>query len=156
MIVREEVDIRDGAADLDVMYELGVRRINTVSLEPDLGRSFDQFGALAEMARAREMVMTIELSPGLTVGDLPTALAAIRHVGWSEFRLLIDTMHLVRSGSGAADIAALDPALVGYCQLERRATRGEPPELHGRGDVRAARPRRGRATPARSPRCPTT
>jgi hypothetical protein len=37
------------------------------------------------------------------------------------FRLLIDTMHLVRSGSGPADVAALDPDLIGYRQ--RRATR---------------------------------
>jgi sugar phosphate isomerase/epimerase len=34
-----------------------------------------------------------------------------------EFRLLIDTMHLVRTGSGAADIAALDPGMIGYVQL---------------------------------------
>jgi sugar phosphate isomerase/epimerase len=31
--------------------------------------------------------------------------------------LLIDTMHLVRSGSGAADVANLDPNLIGYVQL---------------------------------------
>jgi sugar phosphate isomerase/epimerase len=117
MVVREGVDIRDCAGDLDVMSELGVARINTVSLDPDRGRSFDQFGELAEMAGARGMVMTVEFSPGLTIGDLSTALAAIRHVGWPEFRLLIDTMHLVRSGSGAVDLAALDPELIGYCQL---------------------------------------
>ena len=39
------------------------------------------------------------------------------HVGRPEFRLLIDTMHLVRSGSGAADLAAIDPDHVGYAQL---------------------------------------
>jgi sugar phosphate isomerase/epimerase len=33
------------------------------------------------------------------------------------FRLLIDTMHFIRSGSGAGDIAALDPNLIGYVQL---------------------------------------
>jgi len=117
MIVREGFDIRESAGDLDVMSELGIGRINTVSLDPDLGRSFDQFGELAAMARARGMVLTIELSPGLTVGDLPTALAAIEHVGWSDFRLLIDTMHFVRSGSGPAELAALDPDVIGYCQL---------------------------------------
>jgi sugar phosphate isomerase/epimerase len=30
---------------------------------------------------------------------------------------LIDTMHVVRSGSNAADIAAVDPDYIGYAQL---------------------------------------
>ena len=117
LVVREGEEIGDHAADLDVMSELGVLRVNTVSLDPDLGRSFDQFGELAEMARGRGIETTIEFGPGLTVDDLPTALEAIRHVGRPDCRLLIDTMHLVRSGSGAADLAVIDPELIGYCQL---------------------------------------
>ena len=110
-------DVRDYAADLDIMAELGVRRINTVTLDPDLGRSFDQYGVLAEMVAMQGMETTTELAPYLPVGDLPTALAALRHVGRPDFRLLIDVMHFVRSGSGPADIAALDPDLIAYVQL---------------------------------------
>ncbi len=115
--VRAGDNIRERAADLQVMAELGVVRINTVSLDPDLTRSFDQFGELAGMAGALDIETTVEFGPGLAVADLATALAALRHVGRPDFRLLIDTMHLVRSGSGAADIAALDPSLIGYAQL---------------------------------------
>ncbi|CAN7270360.1 TIM barrel protein [Phenylobacterium sp. LjRoot219] len=114
---RPGADVRDLASDLDIMCELGVRRINMVSMDPDLARTFDQYGLLAEMAAARGVESTTEFAPGLTVADLPTALAAVRHVGRPDFRLLIDTMHLVRSGSGPADIAALDPQLIGYVQL---------------------------------------
>ena len=117
LTVRTGGDVRNYASDLDIMCELGVDRINTVSMDPDLNRSFDQFGILAEMAASRGVETTTELSPSLTVADLPTALAAARHVGRPDFRLLIDTMHLVRSGSGPADIAALDPDLIGYVQL---------------------------------------
>jgi sugar phosphate isomerase/epimerase len=115
--VRTGADVRDQVGDLDLMYELGVRRINMVSMDPDLSRTFDQYGVLAEMAGARGMESTTEFAPSLPVGDLTTALAAVRHVGRPDFRLLIDTMHLVRSGSGAADVAALDPDLIGYVQL---------------------------------------
>jgi sugar phosphate isomerase/epimerase len=104
-------------ADLDALAELGAPRINVVSLDPDLGRTFDQFAILTELAAQRGIVTVVEPVPGLTVGDLPTALAAREHVGRPEFRLLIDTMHLVRSGSGAADVAALDPEHIGYAQL---------------------------------------
>jgi sugar phosphate isomerase/epimerase len=104
-------------ADLDALAELGAPRINVVSLDPDLGRTFDQFAILTELAAQRGIETVAEPVPDLTVGDLPTALAAREHVGRPEFRILIDTMHLIRSGSGAADVAALDPDHIGYAQL---------------------------------------
>jgi sugar phosphate isomerase/epimerase len=88
------------------MCELGVKRINTLSIDPDLTRSFDQFATLAEMTAALAMETVVEFGPRLAVSDPPTALAAIRYVRKPNCRLLIDTIHLVRSGSGAADIAA--------------------------------------------------
>ena len=84
------------------------------------GRAFDNFRILAEMAAAFGMETTVELIPGLLVGDLPTALAAIHHVGRRDFRLLIDTMHLVGAGVGAADIAVLQPDLFGYIEIAMR------------------------------------
>jgi sugar phosphate isomerase/epimerase len=116
-LVLPGADMRTFAADLDALAELGVPRINVVSLDPDLGRTFDQFAILTELAAQRGIQTVVEPVPGLTVGDLPTALAARAHVGRSDFRLLIDTMHLVRSGSGAAEVAAIDRDHVGYAQL---------------------------------------
>jgi sugar phosphate isomerase/epimerase len=114
---RPGIDASHRAADLDVMCELGVKRINTVTLDPDLSRSFDQFGKLVEMAWSRGVETTLEFGPALTIMDLPTALCAIRHVGQPSFRLTIDTMHFFRSGSSVADLAGLDPNLIGYVQL---------------------------------------
>ncbi|MDB5970364.1 MAG: Xylose isomerase domain protein barrel [Hydrocarboniphaga sp.] len=115
--IRPNMDVRERAADLALMCELGVRRINAVAIDPDRARSFDQLAVLAEMAAACDVETTMEFGPGMTVGDLATAVAAVRHVGRPDFRLLIDTMHLCRSGSGAADLAALAPAMIGYVQL---------------------------------------
>jgi sugar phosphate isomerase/epimerase len=116
-LVLPGADMRTFSADLDVMAELGVPRINVVSLDPDRGRTFDQFAMLAELAAQRSIATTVEPVPGLTVGDIPTALAAREHVARADFRLLIDAMHLVRSGSSAADLAAIDPDHIGYAQL---------------------------------------
>ncbi len=117
-LVLPGADMRAFYPDLDVMAELGVPRINAVSLDPDRGRTFDQFAMLAEHAAQRGIATMIEAVPGLTVGDLPTALAAREYVGRSDCRLLIDTMHLVRSGSSAADLATIDPDHIGYAQLD--------------------------------------
>lgn len=116
-LVLPGADMRTFAVDLDVMAELGVPRINVVSLDPDRGRTFDQCAVLTDLAAQRGIETTIEAVPGLTVGDIPTALAAVKHVGRSDCRLLIDTMHLVRSGSSAVDLANIGPDHIGYAQL---------------------------------------
>jgi sugar phosphate isomerase/epimerase len=109
-------DVSDHAAALDLVAGLGAQRINTLSLEPDQPRAFDQFAALAEMAAARGLKTTLEFVLGCAIGDLPSAVAATRHVGRSDFKLLIDPMHLMWSGSGPADLAEIGP-LIGYAQL---------------------------------------
>lgn len=116
-LVLPGADVRALRGDLDVLAELGVPRINVVSLDPDVPRSFDQFAALTDLAAQLGIQTLVEPVPGLTVGDLPTALAAVEHVARPDFRLLIDTMHVVRSGSSAADLAAIDPTRIGYAQL---------------------------------------
>ena len=117
LTVRSGADIRDRGGDLEIMAELGIRRVNTVSVDPDLDRSIEQFGLLAETAASLGMETTLEPCPGLTVPDLPTALDAVRRVGRPDFRLLIDVMHVIRAGAGPPDIAALDPGIVGHVQL---------------------------------------
>jgi sugar phosphate isomerase/epimerase len=126
-LVLPGVEMHTYSADLDALAELCVPWINAVSLDPDLSRTFDQFAALAELAAQRGIRTAVEPVPGLTVGDLPTALAALAHVGRPDFRLLIDTMHLVRSGSSAADLAAVDPHCIGYAQLNDTTLQ---PRLH--------------------------
>jgi sugar phosphate isomerase/epimerase len=116
-MVRPGADVRELAANLDIMCELGAERINALSIDPDMDRTFDQFAALAEMTQAVGVETTLEFIPGTAVNTLPIALKAIHHVARNNFRLLIDSMHLFRSGSTVKDIASLDPAVIGYVQL---------------------------------------
>jgi sugar phosphate isomerase/epimerase len=105
------------AGDLDLMAELGAPIANIASLDPDLDRACDALAAFADMASTRGMKSTLEFLPGLPIADLPSALAAIRRIGRPDFRLLIDMMHIFRSGGSVADLAALDPSQVGYIQI---------------------------------------
>lgn len=113
------LDARALAAErFDAMLELGVRRINVVSMGVELAETLDEFAVMAELAAAAgfEEVVT-EFAPVFAVRDLPMALDAVRHVGRPSFKILVDTMHLARTGGTAADLAALDPSLIGYVQL---------------------------------------
>ena len=117
LLVRPDLDVRRLLPDIEIMLELGIRRVNTLSVDPDVNRSIDQFGTLVELAAGVGMETTVEISPGLIPRDLPMALEVIHAVGRPEFRLLVDTMHTIRTGATPADLAALDPATIGYVQL---------------------------------------
>lgn len=116
-VVMRDRDVAEFAPRLDMMAELGAPLINSMSFDKDRSRTFDQLAALAQLAAERGLGTTVELAPGAVIGDLPTALAAIGHSGAHRLQLLVDTMHWGRSGYGAAEIAALDPAVIGYVQL---------------------------------------
>jgi sugar phosphate isomerase/epimerase len=105
------------AGDMDLMCELGARRITVLSIDRDRNRAFDQCAGYAEMASARGLETNVEFVPDLPIGDLPTAVEFVRYTGDPNVRLVIDVMHLCRSGAGADEIRALDPALIGAIQI---------------------------------------
>jgi sugar phosphate isomerase/epimerase len=116
-VIRPDTDIHASAADFDIVAELGAPQVNTVSFDPDMPRTIDQFGTVAELAARAGMQTTMELCPIMPVRDLATALDVVGQVGRTDFRLLIDTMHVFRSGATVAEVAGLDPGLIGYIQL---------------------------------------
>lgn len=117
--VCQGIDIRDLAdRQLGAMLELGVKRVNIVSIDPDLSRTLDQYAVFAEHAIGASMEEVVsEFAPVLTVRDLPTALRAVDHVGRPDFKLLIDTMHFGRTGGTGAELAEVEPSLIGCMQL---------------------------------------
>ncbi len=115
--VRTDGDVRDRGAGLDIMAELGARRINAVSMEGDMARTYDQLGHLTDMVIERGMAFTIEFAPPNAINSLASALAAVDHVGRDRCRILFDAMHFFRSGGMVEDIISLDPGLIGYAQL---------------------------------------
>lgn len=115
--VRTDADLRDRAAALDIVAELGALRVNAVSMEPDMARTYDQLAILAEMVTERGMKFIVEFAPTNAINSLSGALAATDFVGRDRCQIMFDSMHFFRSGATLNDIAALDPAVIGYAQL---------------------------------------
>lgn len=104
------------AADLDAVAELGARAICAVSLDKDLARTQAQFAALADMAAARNLIVTTEVGAGV-LRDFGAALSAWRAVSHPSFALLIDAMHFFRKGATVQDLAAAPPEAIRHVQL---------------------------------------
>jgi sugar phosphate isomerase/epimerase len=115
--VRPDADLRHRAAALDIVAELGAIRVNAVSMEPDMKRTYDQLAILAEMVSARGMNFTVEFAPPNAIDTLPAALAAADHIGRGQCQVLLDSMHFFRSGATVDDLANLEPSVIGYAQL---------------------------------------
>lgn len=110
-------DVKTMAADLEIMASLGFQQVNIVSIEPDFARNLDQFATFTEMAAQLGMATLLEMAPIMAIRDLTTAVKVVEHVGRSDFRLLLDALHLSRSGANFSDLACLYPATIGYAQL---------------------------------------
>ncbi len=111
-------DPADLAADLDLAAELGAPLVNCCVLAPDMAFAVDHFGQFAAMAAERGLQVTVEFLAGMmAIGDLPAAAGLVREVANPAAGLLIDAMHLYRSGASHADLAALDPGMVRYAQV---------------------------------------
>jgi sugar phosphate isomerase/epimerase len=117
LLIAPGVDVRSYAADLDVMAELRIPEINTVSLEPDRARAFDQLAVLTALAAERGIATCVEPVVGLSIADLPSAIAAVEYVDRDEISLLIDTMHVARFGASADDLRSIPAERIGYIQL---------------------------------------
>ncbi len=112
-----DIDVREAyVRDLDLYQELGVKRVNSLTFDPSLERSYDQFAHVAEMVSERGMEPTLEFCPISVINDLAAAVEAVRHAG-PHAKVLVDTMHFFRSGSSVEELQALAPGVVGHIQL---------------------------------------
>lgn len=110
-------DMRDYSADLDIVAELGCDRINVVSIGKEVSQAIDGFAALTHLAAERGLLVSAEMGSLGPLDRVAPAIGIARAVAHPGFSLVIDSMHFFRLGNTLADLAALDPALVGYVQL---------------------------------------
>ena len=111
------LDIADSKATMDVMAELGAPMVNAIVMEQDRSRALDQFALYAAMAAERGMLAALEFMPLLWPVNVHEAAALVKDSGAAGGRVLIDAMHFFRGGSQVAELASIDPALIGHIQI---------------------------------------
>lgn len=128
--VARDLDPAESAADLDLFAELGALRVNAICMDEAMvagsTEAADKLGVLADLATARGMLFTIEFFPPEGITSLERALAVVDAIGRDKAHVLLDTTHLFRTGGTVAQVAALDPGVIGYCQLSDG--RNAPPD----------------------------
>lgn len=104
-------------AVVDVAAELDFSFIQTVVEDPDLHRAADRLAELAELAAAARIGIALEFMKFRALGDLPLAMRLIERAGRPNVQVLIDALHLMRSGGSPEQVAALAPEGIALAQL---------------------------------------
>lgn len=100
--------------------ELGAKRVNCGASgdDPDLARNAERFGALCDVAARHGLGVDLEFmrwrKPVASISD---ALEVVTRAGRPNGRILVDLLHVVRSGGTAADLARVPAQFVGHVQL---------------------------------------
>ncbi|MDB5671771.1 MAG: xylose isomerase-like barrel family protein, partial [Alphaproteobacteria bacterium] len=110
---------RDGGLErfregLEIGAALGAGRATAHIHDADADQAVARFAAFAAYAAGFGIVAGLEFNAFSAITDLAAAASIVRKAGVGS--LVLDTLHLVRSGGGAADVAAVAD-LADYCQL---------------------------------------
>ena len=115
-VVRMGSDADCGEALVDVAAALGVRNILTISSFGEVNATVDRFGELCRGAAPAGIRVCIEFMVFTSVKTLADALHVVDQVAEPNAGILVDLLHVVRSGTSFEEIAAVDPALFPYVQ----------------------------------------
>lgn len=116
------------AAVVESAASIGTRTLAVVGWDRERGRLIDHLGAICAAAAGAGMLVGLEQMTYSAVPVLAEANALLDAVNAPNLRLIVDALHVVRSGAGPAEVAALDPARVHAFQICDGPAAAPPPE----------------------------
>lgn len=106
------------ATTLEIFRELGAARFNIVVMDTEMSRVSQNLAAVCALAKGIGMLPMLEFSGlGGPISSLKMAASLAASGQYPGLKLTIDSLHLARCGETPADIAAIDPALIGAAQI---------------------------------------
>lgn len=102
---------------LDAGARLGARGVLVIGNDPDEDRLVDRFAAICAAAAERGMRACLEFMIFSLVKTLADAVRVLDRAAHPAGAILVDALHMQRSGATPADVAVLPPDRLPYAQL---------------------------------------
>lgn len=112
-----DIDIVALRPAFELAQRLGCRNLLTMGNDSEASRLTSNFARLCEEAARFGLDVGMEFSAYSAVKSIQHAERLVRAAARPNGRILVDALHLARSGGSPADVAALDRGLLAYCQL---------------------------------------
>jgi sugar phosphate isomerase/epimerase len=106
-----------GDAVIEAAATVGARNLLVVSRGVDDERFADRFAELCDLAAGHGIGCSLEFMAFMSVSDLPQALSVLDRVDRPNAGVLVDNLHLARTGGAVADVAAVAAKRLPYLQL---------------------------------------
>lgn len=110
-------DVRVFEPIFEAAARLGASHAMVNGDEPDHGILTALLAGLCEVARPFGLTMNLEATPWSGVKTLADAVHVVQAAHQPEARVLVDTIHVDRTGGTPADIAAVPAALITHAQI---------------------------------------
>lgn len=126
---------------MEVAAELGARRVNSGASgdDADIPCNVEHFAALCDLAQQFGLGVDLEFMRWRTpIASVHDAIEIVRTAGRPNGRILVDLLHVVRSGGTAADLARLPAEMLGHIQLSD-APLAPPPDAEIPSEARERR-----------------
>ncbi|MCW6508423.1 sugar phosphate isomerase/epimerase family protein [Lichenifustis flavocetrariae] len=130
VVIGPEFDAAALAPVLDAASAFGAKRVSCCGADPERARLVANLAALCDVAAQHGMGVDLECMAWRDVASLGDAAAVMREVGRPTGGVLVDALHLSRTGGTPADVAALPPAFIRSAQLCDAPARS-PPTMEG-------------------------
>lgn len=125
--IKPDGDIAAHKAVIDIGAELGAKHVLCVSSDPDMDATAVALADLCRHAEDSKIRVALEFGIFTEVKNLTMAMAVLDRVAHPLRALLIDPIHVDRSGTTAAQIAAIPRELIPYAQFcDAPAKRPDP------------------------------
>jgi sugar phosphate isomerase/epimerase len=95
---------------------LGARNVLCISRLDDRSETVARYAALCELAAPAGIRVCLEFMRFTSVPSLEAALEVVQDAAQPNGGVLVDTLHLFRSGGTLNDLATVDPGLLPYAQ----------------------------------------
>jgi len=125
---------------LDAAAELGARHVVVVVEDPDPSRAAASLAGLCVLAAGRQITAMVEFMVFKQVRTLPETVTLLAAAGAGNAGILVDPLHLARSGGTVEQVRRLPAGLVPYAQFCDATPAGPASDVEAAGqEARRAR-----------------
>ena len=119
-----------GEAVIDAAAEIGARYVLVAGGPAEPSAVAERFGALCDRAADAGTIVVLEFLPIFPVGSLAVAAQIVEQADRPNGAVLVDTLHLARSGGRPSDLRQVPRHLLPYLQVAD-APRESPATIDG-------------------------
>jgi sugar phosphate isomerase/epimerase len=135
-----DVAVDDLKRVMEAVVELGAGILVANSYDPDERAYVDKLARYCELGATAGVRIAVEFMRYSAVRTIHDASRVVRAVGAANAGILVDALHLARSGGTPADVKRLDPRAIVFAQLcDGKCVHGELDDDQLRHEARTGR-----------------